>query len=235
MIEKSPILITGCARSGAGMIAGLINQCGAFGGSMSNKKGLFENDRIRDTIVKPYLERCKVDPSGQYPLLDIGEDNVWIPANFRKWVETTMVEEGYKEGTWMYKDTKMCQMWPIWNYAFPNARWIIVRRRTGDVIQSCVKTGFMSAFKDEAKRKAVNVLTEEEGWKWWVHQHEKRFVEMVEEGLNCKVIWPERMVHGDYQQLYETLDWLGLSWKTEVLTFIDPLLWSGRKKERRIT
>lgn len=235
MIEKSPILITGCARSGAGMIAGLINQCGAFGGVMSNKKGLFENDRIRDTIVKPYLDRCKVDPNGQYPLLDIGEDAVWIPANFRKWVETAMREEGYKEGTWMYKDTKMCQMWPIWNYAFPNARWIIVRRRTGDVIQSCIKTGFMAAFKDEEKRKAVGVSTEEEGWKWWVHQHEKRFVEMVEEGLNCKVIWPERMVHGDYQQLYETLDWLGLSWKTEVLTFIDPLLWSGRKKERRIT
>jgi hypothetical protein len=51
---------------------------------------------------------------------------------------------GYKQGIpWMYKDTKMCQMWPVWNFAFPNARWIIVRRRTGDITQSCVKTAFM--------------------------------------------------------------------------------------------
>jgi len=40
---------------------------------------------------------------------------------------------------------------------------------------------------------------------------------------------------GDYKQLYETLDWVGLSWKSEILNFIDPLLWGSRKiKERRI-
>jgi hypothetical protein len=39
MLEKDSHIITGCARSGAGMIAGLIHLCGAFGGEMSNKKG----------------------------------------------------------------------------------------------------------------------------------------------------------------------------------------------------
>ena len=32
---KDPILITGCARSGTSMIAGVINICGAFGGDMA--------------------------------------------------------------------------------------------------------------------------------------------------------------------------------------------------------
>lgn len=233
MLEKdSPILITGSARSGAGMIAGLIHLCGAFGGEMSNKKGLYENDSIRDHIVKPYLEQMGVDPLGQYPILQT--ESILIPKWWKREVISIIDAQGYKQGTpWMYKDTKMCQMWPVWNFAFPNARWIIVRRRTGDITQSCVKTAFMQAFKDEKVRQAIDVKTEEEGWLWWVHEHEKKFIEMMNEGLNCKIIWPERMVHGDYQQLYETLDWLGLRWKTEVLTFIDPLLWSNRKKERR--
>jgi len=56
---------------------------------------------------------------------------------------------------------------------------------------------------------------------------------MVTEGLNCKVIWPHRMVTGDYSQLYETIDWLGLKWNDKALNFIHPLLWGNKQKERR--
>ena len=56
---------------------------------------------------------------------------------------------------------------------------------------------------------------------------------MIEAGLNCKVVWPERMVSGDYQQIHETLEWLGLKWNKEVINWIDPLLWYNRKKERK--
>ncbi len=73
----------------------------------------------------------------------------------------------------------------------------------------------------------------EKGWIEWVRQYEQRFVEMITEGLNCKIIWPERMVYGDYQQLYELCEWLGLPWKSEALNFIDPLLWGSRVKERK--
>ena len=42
---KNPIIITGCARSGTSLTAGVINICGAGGGEMSgatiyNKKGM---------------------------------------------------------------------------------------------------------------------------------------------------------------------------------------------------
>jgi hypothetical protein len=141
-----------------------------------------------------------------------------------------MIQEGYKDGPWMYKGAKMCLMWPIWHHAFPNAKWVIVRRKTSDIISSCLKTNFMHAFSKEHCRKAVGVKSEFEGWLWWVHQHEKRFVEMITEGLNCKIVWPERMVRGDYEQLYETVEWLGLKWKTDVLEFVDPKLWKARRK-----
>ena len=231
---RSPILITGAARSGTSMVAGVINMCGAFGGNMSganrnNQKGMFENSQIRNNIVKPYLRQIGVDPMGQYPLPDV--DNLLIPTDLRRKIIQIIVEEGYRDGSWMYKGAKICLVWPIWHYAFPDAKWIIVRRRTGDIIQSCIKTGFMRAFIRAENQKAVGATSEEEGWKWWVHQHEKRFVEMITEGVNCKVVWPHRMVHGDYQQIYEMLDWLGLPWKSEVLNFIDPLLWHVRQKE----
>ena len=230
---KNVILITGCARSGTSMVAGVVDMCGAFGGDMSgpnknNKKGMFENYYIRNQLVKPYLTDMKADAMGQYPLPDIAKLN--IPMNWRDRVEQIMKEQGFKDGPWFYKGAKMTLMWPVWHYAFPNAKWIIVRRRTGDIINSCLKTSFMRAFSKVQFRKAIGVKDEKEGWKWWVRQHEQRFVEMLETGLNAKIVWPERMVTGDYQQMYETIEWLGLEWKSEVLNFIDPKLWKSRRK-----
>jgi hypothetical protein len=75
----------------------------------------------------------------------------------------------------------------------------------------------------------------EEGWLEWVHEYEKRFVEMIQAGVNCKIIWPERMINGNLQQLYEVIEWLGLTWKKEALNHINPLLWGLDKKERSKT
>jgi hypothetical protein len=233
MKEFSPIFVTGAARSGSGMIAGTFVKCGAFGGVMTNKRGMYENDRIRDEIVKPYLRKVRADVAGQYPLPDI--DSVFIPRLWQSQVEKVILEQGYPfDVPWMYKDSRIALTWPIWHYAFPNAKWILVRRRTGDIIESCIKTAYMKAFKETSIQQRIDVESEEAGWLWWVHQYEKRFVEMIEAGVNVKIIWPERMVHGDYQQLFETLDWLGLKWTPEILNFIDPLLWTSRNKERRV-
>jgi hypothetical protein len=231
---SSPIFVTGVLRSGSSMIAGVLNKCGAFGGNMavlkSNERGMYENIRIRDTIIKPYLLRMGADADGQYPL----PENLDIPENWKKEVENIIKSEGYQSGAWMYKDSRIALTWKIWHYAFPNAKWVIVRRRTGDIIQSCVKTGFMKAFKNEDNRLSIKASTEEEGWLWLVHEYEKRFVEMMTEGVNCKIIWPERMVYGDYKQLYELMDWLRLSWTPEIFDYIDPLLETSRKKEREV-
>jgi hypothetical protein len=229
-----PILITGCARSGTSLIAGSVALCGAFGGvtrgaTSSNQKGMWENARIVNTITKPYLRSLGLDPLGQYPLPDI--NNLPIPTDWRRRVEQVMVEEGYPgTGPWYYKGAKSCLFFPVWTYAFPSAKWIIVRRRTGDIVNSCLHTGFMKAFSRREFQKAVGAADEREGWVWWCREHEKRFVEMITAGLNCRVIWPERLVSGDYSQLMETIEWLGLKWNSEVLNFIDPKLWKARRK-----
>jgi len=212
--DKSPIIITGCARSGASMVAGVLIKCGAFGGDMNNQ---FENQKIHNEIVPEYLSSEKVDPEGQNPLA--GTKELFIPQYWRSQVESTFVQEGYTGGEWIYKGSTACQIWPVWNHAFPNAKWIVVRRNSFDIAQSCMSTGFMKAYNTH------------EGWIGWINEHERKWVEMINAGLNVKFVWPERMIKGNYEQLFEIVEWLGLSWKSkEVLDFIDPKLWKARKK-----
>lgn len=221
-IRQSPTLITGCARSGTSLVAGIINICGAFSGQTGpgnkyNAKGLFENQRIR-AIDKAYLTSIKVDPKGQNPLPNTS--NLPIPNDWRRRIEEAMIADGYKDGPWFYKGARNCLTWPVWHFAFPNAKWVIVRRRSADIAESCLKTSFMNAYS-----------TYEE-WIKWINHHENCFVEMIQAGLNVKMVWPERMVRGDYEQIYELIEWLGLTWKSEqVMEFIEPKLWKSRRKQ----
>jgi len=218
-----PILLTGCARSGTSMTAGIISFCGAFGGKMSgpndnNKKGMFENAEIRNNFVKPYLASIGADPMGQNPLPEAGRLRPY--PYLREDVEKTLGHQGYKSGPWFYKGAKMCLMWSVWHAAFPKAKWIIVRRKDEDIIASCLKTGFMRAFNDEM------------GWQWWVDQHKKRFEEMKAAGLDVQEIWPTKFVHGDLSEIRTFVDMYGgLKWNEKaVADFITPAWWStGRQ------
>jgi len=231
--SPAPILITGCARSGISLVAGAVHLCGAYGGSsIDSAPRMYENVHIRENIVTPYLTTIGADKKGQYPLPDTL--SLFIPSSWATKVKEVIAKDEYLGGPWFYKSPTSCLIWPVWHYAFPKAKWIIVRRRTGDIISSCMKTSFMDAFRRPEIRNVLGVelgiATEQEGLLWWVHQHEERFVEMITEGLNCKVIWPHRMVDGDYQEMMETIDWLGLKWNSQVLSFIDPKFWRARRR-----
>jgi len=115
----------------------------------------------------------------------------------------------------MYKGAKMCLMWTLWDRAFPDAKWIIVRRRSEDIISSCMKTGFMSKYKDR------------NGWLGWVREHVKRFKEMYENKLNIREVFPQEMIDGNYIDIESIIEWLGLEWKEQtVKDFISPDLWN---------
>ena len=217
MIDKSniPVFVTGVERSGISIVAKIINLCGAFCGNITEMQ---ENIRLKQ-MVDYYYDGGGFDRLGQNPIPNPGK--LWIPTDWNNCILRRLKNEKYDgKEIWMYKSSRICQIWPVWNYAFPNARYIIVRRKTSDIIESCMKTAFMKGFEDR------------EGWLNWIHIHEKRFCEMIEAGLNCKVIWPERMMRGDYYQIYEMLDWLGLDWNEEIVQTIDPLFLNSRKKER---
>lgn len=233
---ESPILITGCARSGTSMIGGIIHKCGAWKGETRgptkyNQKGMFENKAMVTTLVKPYLRELGFDRNGQYPLPETSD--IKIPTDFRERVFNILKEEGWTpDQPWMWKCVKMTLMWPVWHYAFPNTKWIIVRRKSSDIVNSCMKTGFMKAYQNVDIQKKVGAKTEQEGWLWWIRQHEEKWVEMMQKGLNVKVVWPQRMFEHDYAQMKETIEWLGLEYDSKaVLDFIEPKFWHARKKQ----
>jgi hypothetical protein len=231
MIDNSnkPILVTGVQRSGASIIAKIIALSGGFTGRTSE---MIENDHLK-FMVGNYYRNIHIDAKTQFPLPNTKE--LLIPTNWKRQVEIQInmeMDKINKNQSWLFKSSTNCQIWPVWNYAFPNAKWIIVRRRTGDIVSSCMKTAYMIAFKDKVNQKAVGVDNEQDGWIWWVHEHEKLFIEMIEAGLNCKIIWPERMVNGDYSQIFEMLEWLGLKRNDSIIKTIDPMLWNSKQKER---
>jgi hypothetical protein len=224
MINK-PIFITGCARSGTSMTAGVINICGAWGGNMAranrnNKKGMFENRTVVNEMTKPLLTEIGADPMGQNPLPNIRDFEEQNSLVWGKRFEDIMRSQGYEdEYRLMYKGAKMCLMWTLWDRAFPNAKWIIVRRRSDDIINSCMRTGFMSRYKDK------------EGWLFWVREHVKRFREMYESRLQIMEVFPQEMIDGHYTEMESVIEWLGLDWKEkEVKEFISPDLWNREKE-----
>ena len=222
----NPILITGCARSGTSMVAGIVNICGAFGGTMSgptefNKKGMFENACIRNNIMKPYLKGIKCDPLGQDPLPKPFDGLPLFEPDLKVQVKETMKDEGYESGSWFYKGAKMCLIWPLWNLAFPKAKWIIVRRRDEDIINSCMHTNFMRAYNNVA------------GWQKWVDTHKERFEEMKCRASSITEIWPEQFVeHGDFSHIRKVVEEYGLEWKKEEIEeFITPAWWSVKRRD----
>ncbi len=220
---NQPIFITGAERSGSSLIARIFSMCGAFTGVINK---MYENVELKQ-ICHTYLEKYKVNNELICPT-----KSLTIPINWKEKVDAILLGcECYKDGPWMFKDSQLTRMWPVWHFAYPNAKWVIVRRKTPDIIHSCVKTSYMKMFKDVKNCMKVNAKTEQEGWLWWIHEYEKRFVEMIEAGVNIKQVWPERMVTGDYQQIYETLEWLGLPWDYKIVETIDPLLTKSRRNE----
>jgi len=208
----SPIFVTGIERSGSSIIGRIINLSGAFAGNITE---MYENIQIKK-LLDAYYELLGVDKRGQYPLPDTGK--LIIPTNWADKVESIVATEMRKDRPWMVKSSRLCQTWPVWHYAFPNAKWVIVRRRPGDIIDSCLKTGYMTAYKDK------------EGWLGWIHLHENIFVEMIQSGLNCKQVWPERIAAGDYLQIREMVEWVGLEWDYNIKEQIDPLMWKSKQR-----
>lgn len=222
-MRNDPVLITGAARSGTSMSTGIIHYCGAFGGEMTgptphNKKGQFENNYVRDHITKPYLRMIGVDPLCQRPLPDVRK-LLPYPGLFTD-VKTAMIHQGYKEGSWFYKGAKMCLLWPLWHKAFPNAKWIIVRRDPVEIAESCMRTSFMRAYKTV------------DGWLGWVAEHEKRFKEMKEAGLNITEVWSRDLIKGDLDVMKGFVDaTVGLTWREDkIKDFITPGLWKEGKE-----
>lgn len=212
MIE--PIIVTGVPRSRTSMTCGTLHALGAFGGDMrgptpNNQRGMFENKRVV-AMVKDYLRSMNCDPNAQHPLPSMDELKPW--TNVRSQIQRAMIEDGYNGGPWFFKTVKGCHLWPVLHEAFPEAKWIIVRRDREGLINSLLRTSFMRAYQDR------------EGWSHYIDQHEARFAEILDT-CDARELHSDRVIAGDFEHFRKVIEGVGLKWNERaVRDFVDPQL-----------
>ena len=194
--KNTPILITGCACSNTTFIAGVFAICGAFAGYTSQptalrKLGTFENARLQHLHYE-ILKKLQCDPLGQHTLPDT--NNVIEYPKFRERVEARLKTQGYPGGPWMFKDAKITLLWRLWDKAFPEAQWVLVRRDPQQIAEKCVEMGrYMRAYK-----------TADE-WLPWVAEYERRFDEMrIELGDRMTEIWTDNLQSRDLRSMVKS-------------------------------
>jgi hypothetical protein len=189
------------------MTTQILELCGMFvgdalGATKANPQGQRENRKIVDTIIKPHLRRHRFDPKGQNPLPPVG----WYEPDPRRRGMTLSIMKSQglcPHMIWGFKDHKPCLDWRNWHKAFPYAYWIIPVRNDNDVIQSCLKTSFMSKYKNE------------KGWQHFIDEHKVRFKDMFKNLERIKMLNTDDVVAYKFDVLEEIVEETGLNWDYE--------------------
>lgn len=218
--DTRPIFVLGIPRSGTSMIAGALHLCGAWigttvSGGPSNPEGFFENVALREGVLKPMLERQGADPLGVRTLPDL--DHLTPFPELKNQVLKQLVREAYPgEGqAWLYKDCKLTLLWPLWREAFPDARWVIVRRPEDDIVRSCLRTRFMNQHSIDSNF-----------WRLWISEYEKRLDALRSSGVWWREIDSHAAVISDLAPIRSLVNDLCLIWNEQaVRDFIKPQHW----------
>jgi len=170
------IFVTGAARSGTSLTTKILQAHGCYLGVAADINCLYENVALRQSVLKPYLRSINADPLGQKPLPDT--NNIPSYPHLRDEVVRRLGESQVA----LWKDAKICLVWPVWASAFPTAKWIIVRRDPERIAASCLHTRFMKVYDTR------------EGWLGWVAEYERRFEAMKAANLDVIEVWPAEFI-----------------------------------------
>lgn len=205
------------------MVAGAFSLCGAWtgktvpGGGPENPRGFFEHIIIRERVVKQMLMQLGCDPLGvqKLPPIDLKGGVDGLSDLLRRIVES----EGYaNDRPWLYKDAKLTLVWPYFRHAFPDAKWILVRRDDEGFINSCLKTGFMNQHSDRPGF-----------WKQFAQEYRRRIDALKATGADMLEVFSPDLIKGDYDGLETVLKEVGLEFNRQALDeFISPDYWHGK-------
>lgn len=205
MIDN-PIIITGVPRSRTSLICRLLEVCGANfgpkntlkGATKENINGYYENEKFCKELQKPYFEEILKIPILDRERLPSNEDILIEPD----W--NSKVNLYFKSNVTAIKDPKFCLYWEMWDWYFPNARWILSYRDINGILESVMnRTSWMD--KKLGKKK----------WIKWAEHHVKRMTELSDSVKNIRWINTDLLLIDIFDQLRETVEWLGLKYNPE--------------------
>ena len=204
------ILITGIPRSRTSLTAAMFDKCGAYfcpaddmvGPHPTNILGFFESKKVRYELQRPYFKRIGFDPMARTSL-PLAKDII---------IDPTWNERFFKAipGCTAHKEAKMLLYWEQWHHAFPEAKWVIVRRNRAEILESVDKlTPWM---RGKLKRNQ---------WEKWIDHHLMRM-----EGMKKSVVWCEidtdRLIQGDCEEIQHNIEWCGLEWRDDAKELVMP-------------
>lgn len=205
MNYRSPIIVLGCRRSGVSILAGALHQCGAFLGGhrlADPRQDRFGNPDV-DAMATDYLRRAFCPADERFlATADLHE------LGWRGRVESTFEGLGLSpDQPWVVRSRAVALMWREWNRAWPDAKWIFVRRTPEDIAMSCLRTGYMTMFSDYG------------AWLAWAKEW-RNLLDQIENGVDgdSLSVWPGVWLAGDLQALRETMEWAGLAWNLQAVT-----------------
>jgi hypothetical protein len=160
--ELGLIFVTGVPRSGTSLTVKILRALGAVTGEVNV---LYENTHVRENVLKPLIAANGGDPLGQksFPDLDTVEA-IGLAQKLANYIGVTM---GPKT---LYKDPKITLVWPAFAEAFPDAKWIVVRREMESQIDALIRVPFITVHGEDR-----------EAWRRWIMEYEWRLDRLVAE------------------------------------------------------
>ncbi|MGI3170717.1 sulfotransferase [Pseudooceanicola sp. C21-150M6] len=208
-VPERPVFMVGLPRSATSMTMGLLHAHGLWlgqtvAGNAENPKGYFESRVLRDELVKPVLTALGVDPLGVRSLPD------WevLPPfpTLRILIGKALRREKYDfKMPWGFKDPKLTLLWPLFDAAFPQARWVIVRRDREKVLDSLCRTSFMARHS-----------TSPEFWKPFCAAYDYRLDRLRRSGAQVFDVDSDRLAAGDTEQIETVIEASGLTFDPQI-------------------
>jgi hypothetical protein len=216
--ELNPVLIVSPPRSGSSLTSNLVQSLGLFAGNTKagdtwNQKGYYENEAITDILVD-YLRKADKENLGkQFQPIGL---NMPYP-DFGTKVITSVREQGKNpHQRWFYKNTKTPLTWRLWHEHFPKAQWVIVKRNREQLLDSLMRTPFMTAYKTRAE------------WEGFLVAYDVMLSE-IENNTNHFVFHVNSIFDGDMSEVERLASYINRGYMDSARSCIDKGLWNVEK------
>lgn len=218
MVQMAPILIAGPPRSGSTMTAALLIKHGVWIGNsrvtpfpqtnslIGTENGDIKAIHKRHKNNQRYLNWATPLPS------EVPED----PKTFKEKV-LDIVDT---DGKWLVKTAWLVIYWKMWNAAFPDARWVLLKRPATESANSVLRHPRM---KKRGYKTAINFMKA-------LQQRQKA----IESGVHNSIyIETGKLAGKDHTEFQKLMRFCGIEPDLTIFEdFVNPEKWHGEKSTR---